>query len=898
MTDHQQAAHLRLGIPPTLLRPPVGGSEAVARERLTAPITAIGAGELAMVVAPAGSGKTTLLAQAYAGLQARGVAVAWLSITPLANEFNRFFLQLIGAVRSVRPGFAASIPAWLEGVSAAAHQELALKLALAFSEVSGSGDRLVLFLDDYHEVQLSVIHRTMAILLDHLPAEVSLVIGSRTEPPLQVGALRAGGRLLELGWEQLRFSRQEAEDFLRAARYTLTDDQVGALHSRTEGWAAGLQLARIDLHQRGDVAAAESFSGGYRSVGKYLLDAVLNRQPAALQDFLLETAFLDRLSGPLCDAVCRRHGSAGTLEELEQNNLFTFRLDDAGIWYRYHHLFVDFLQARLRQRDPGRIPELYLRASRWYGAEGCLAEAVDYALRGRAPERAAELLQPYGRALFRAGQFKELKLTLEQLPERVLRRSPELCVLHGWACAYAGEFELARVRAQDVQQAVAGRSDDDLFRAEAAVLLGTLGVIRSDEPTLAVLDRGLAARLETADSSVQSFVYVALAYASRARGRLEEARRLLDQAVAYAERGESPLVNMLARYNVAVLAWLAGVRGSSEHIARGALEVAEGRGWLESMGAAFIRVQLGVTLYEADRLEEARQQLDAAIEILRSTQAYGFLGVAVVIRATVHWARGDVERTRLDLEWAERIAESRQVERVRIRKVQLQARMALATGHTNYARRHLDQGHALIGAAADEVLPWPEQHEQFRLLDARLLLGEENWQAALDLADAAQASAARAQRNYTRLEGLILSVEALLALGRDEEAQGRLREALDRAAPEQLWRPFFYTGPHLAKLVAAWAASADPAATELQAVLAGSGRRPEPVAGETLQTRERQILELVARGLRNREIGARLFLSEETVKWYLKRMYKQLGVRNRTAALLRARERGLIQSSD
>lgn len=898
MTDNQQA-HLRLGIPPTLLRPPVGGGAAIARERLTAPITGLGEGELAMVVAPAGSGKTTLLAQAYAGLRARGVEVAWLSVTPLANEFHRFFLQLIGAVRCVRPQFAASVPAWLEGITARAHQELALKLALGFSQAGlGAGSRLVLFLDDYHEIQLSVIHRTMAILLDHLPAEVSIVIGSRTEPPLQVGALRARGRLLELGWEQLRFSRQETERFLGDAQYALTEDQVVALHSRTEGWAAGLQLARIDLHQSGNLAAAESFSGGYRSVGKYLLDAVLDRQPPELQAFLLQTAFLDRLTAPLCDAVCQRQGSATVLEELEQRNLFTFRLDEAGIWYRYHHLFADFLQGRLRQREPQQVASLHLRASRWYEEQGGLADAVDYALRGQAPERAAELLKPYGRALFRGGQFKELKLNLEQLPEPILRQSPELCVLHGWACAYAGEFELARVRAQDAQQAADGRGDDDLFRAEAAVLLGTLGVIRSDEPTLAVLDRGLAARLETADSSVQSFVHVALAYASRARGRLDEARRLLDQAVAFAERGESPLVNMLARYNVAVLAWLAGERGSSEHIARGALEIAEGRGWLESMGAAFIRAQLGVTLYEADRLEEARQQLDAAIEVLRSTQAYGFLGVAAVLRATVHWASGDADRTRLDLEWAERIAESRQVERVRIRKVQLQARMALATGHANYAQRHLRQGHALIGAAAEDVLPWPEQHEQFRLLDARLLLGEEKWQEALALADAAQASAARAQRNYTRLEALILSVEALLALGRAEEAQGRLREALDMAAPEQLWRPFFFTGPELPQLVTQWAASGDSAAAELQAVLSGVKRRTEPAAGETLQTRERQILELVARGLRNREIGARLFLSEETVKWYLKRMYKQLGVRNRTAALARARELGLIQSSD
>ncbi|HEX5513069.1 MAG TPA: AAA family ATPase, partial [Gammaproteobacteria bacterium] len=382
MTSRTDGAPLtatdKFGVPPVLLRPPRAGAEPVPRSRLSERLAAIGERGIALVVAPAGSGKTTLLAQSYQALQRRGVDVAWLSLTPLANSFHRFFIQLIAAVRQVRPDFATDVPNWLEGLPPRLYQELALRLALEFSRAEGR--RLVLVLDDFHELGLSVIHRTLAVLIEHLPPDVSLMIGSRIEPALPIAELRAGGRLLELGWSELQFSRQEAEQLFQGSNLAVSGDELDALYRDTEGWAVGLQLTRLNL-QSSRPLAAPALSGDQAGVADYLLDVVLDRQPAPAREFLLRTSVLERLSAPLCNAVAQRDDSAAMLEELDRQNLFTFRLDEQRIWYRYHHLFAEFLQSRLRQLEPGRAEALCLRASRWYEAQGAYAEALDYALR-------------------------------------------------------------------------------------------------------------------------------------------------------------------------------------------------------------------------------------------------------------------------------------------------------------------------------------------------------------------------------------------------------------------------------------------------------------------------------------------------------------------------------------
>lgn len=884
-----------LDVPPTVLRPPQSGVELISRPNVFRTITELPPGAMAMVVAPAGSGKTTVLGQAYESLRSRGTAVAWLSATSLANDFHRFVLQLIAAVRTVKPDFAATLPSLLESTGPRMYQDLAVKLAVAFAQdVDG---RLVVFVDDYHCIDLPVIHQTVAMLVDHLPPEVSLVIGSRAEPELPLGLLRASGRLVELGWDELRFSRAEAAELFQLRGCELSASELQSVYEETEGWATGLQLASLDLG--GDAP------GGHREqpltrqphVTDYWLDAVLRRLSPRLQEFLLSTSVLDSLSPSLCDAVCGTDDSAAVLQELERLNLFTFRLDDDRVWFRYHHLFREFLLDRLRNRFPHSLDALHLAASHWFERQGALAEAIDFALRGNGVDRAAVLLVPHGRALFRAGRFKELRLRMEQLPEPTLRASAELCILNGWSCAYGGEFERAHAWAEAARKAAQGVREAPAFEGEIAVLLSTLGVIQNDEPNRNSLHPGLMDQLQDTDSSVQAFAHIALGYAYRADGQLGNAGREIDAAIRYAERNDCSLINMLARYNHVALALLGGERALAENSARGSLQIASERHWSEGMGAAFVRAQLGAVLYEANRIREALTELDTAIAILRATEAYGFLGVALLLRARALWAGGRMEASGSDLRDAEEIGESRQVERVRFKKALLEARMALADGQAARASRHLVRARQFAQDPAPET-PWPEHVEQLELVETRLAMARGEWQCAAAKAISVTDSAALAERWYHWLEARALTVEIQLAAGATEDADTILSEALAFAVESALWRPFFHIGPNLRARTALLAKSGrTPGAAELIAALEEPPLATSNERCESLHTREVQILALVAEGVKNRDIGDQLFISEETVKWYLKSLYRKLNVPNRTAAVARARELGLLEEA-
>lgn len=864
----------------------------ILRSRLVERLACLQQGQTVLVIAPAGSGKTTLLSQAHAALKQQNIAVAWLSITPLADELHRFFIQLIAAMRRFHPGFASDLPAWLEETGAPPLQELVLRLAMAFAQLGGQ--RLALFLDDFHEISSSDIHQVLSSLLAHLPDEVSLIIGSRTAPALPIASLRASNQLIELGWDELRFSRVEAEQFLSRSGICMQISRFDSIYEQTEGWPVGLQLASISLAQ--DTAAMSTdLAGERREIADYLLDVVMRQLPAEMQLFLLQTAILDRLSAPLCDALRGRTDSREFLDELEQRNLFTFRLDENRHWYRYHHLFAEFLQARLREQHPELCAPLFAAASQWHEAQGAYQDAIEYALRGEHMERAARLLVPYGRRLFEAGRFKELRLSLEQLPEAILSQNPELSILHGWSYAYVGEFDRARSRAQVALQAAGQATDADVYCAEIAVLRGTLGVIQSDRPDLALITDDLVERLHHADTSVQGFAHIILGYAHRAHGQLEQSREHFQTSVNLTELSESPLINLLARFNLSLLAWLHGRAAESKRIARTGLQVAQRRHWQDNMGAAFLRVQLAAALYESNRLEEALDELDTAIETLQATQAFGFLGVAFVTRAMAHWASGADAKAQADLDHAEEIATSHAVERVRRRMLQLTIRMALAAGQHDQARQALTQGLMLLQPPEElQQLPWPEHYEAFKVLEARLLLGEGKWQQALELTQAIDASAAQAQRGHNQVEALALSAAALLALTQEQAASAALQKALALAAPNRHWRGFFFTGPALADLVSELAASGNPAARELLDQLSATSNAGSSNE-QQLHIREQQILTLLADGLQNREIATRLFLSEETIKWYLKRLYRRLDVSNRTAAVATARQLGLIQ---
>ncbi len=406
-------------------------------------------GPLTLLSAPAGFGKTTLLAQ---WLQESEMPVAWLSLEPEDNDPTRFLASLIAALQALDLQIGTTVLAVLQTPQPPSPEVVLAHLINELMERGGGNMALVL--DDYHVITTDAIQREMVCLVEHLPPHLHLLLSARTDPPLSLARLRARGQLTEVRAANLRFGPAETSVFLQDVMgLNLPTEAIATLEQRTEGWAAGLQLAALSLRGRTDVSAfLAAFSGTHRFVLEYLTDEVLARQPAAVQTFLLYTSILDRLRGSLCDAVMGQEGSQAMLEALDKANLFVVALDEEQHWYRYHHLFAEVLRRHLQQREPALVPTLHRQASAWFEQHGLPAEAVQHALAIPDAELVARLIEPIALPVAFQGQISTVLGWLDPLPEALMRTRPLLCTYHAILLTFTNQSEAAEVRLQTAER--------------------------------------------------------------------------------------------------------------------------------------------------------------------------------------------------------------------------------------------------------------------------------------------------------------------------------------------------------------------------------------------------------------------------------------------------------------
>jgi LuxR family maltose regulon positive regulatory protein len=879
------------------------------RPRLSDKVADYGTFRLALVSAPAGAGKTTMLSEWFLTLQERQVTTAWLSLDAYDNEPRRFLVHLVSAIQAARSDIGKEALVYLTANPDMPVEDVVESLVHDFGTTNSP---FVAFLDDYHEIRDRTIHKVVEFLLRYAPANVRFVIGTRKVPPLPVERLRVRGEILEIGWDDLRFNIEETREYLTGTCHlNLSVDQVRAFRRRTEGWITGLQLAAMTFSGEEDAdRIVNSFSGEQRKITDYLLDTVFRRQTAGVRQFMMRTAILDRLTSPLCDVLTGRRDAQHMIETLEKGNLFLFGLDDRRVWYRYHHLFAEFLRNRLRIEHPEEMAGLHDRASEWYEKNGHLTEAVRYAIAGNRIARAARLLESAGRQLFRQGDFKELRRWIEALPDDTVRRSPVLCTLHAWALGYLGEFDPARRRIECAEKTSSRRAKPEggsttnraSIRAELRVLRAVLGIIRTDEPDISALRPGIVSLFPKDELVLRSYASIALGFASRVSGNLPLALRHFQKALDVSEGSNSSLVNLNARLNIGIVMYLMGRNGAAEQSFRKSLDVARERLWLRSIGAAFLRYGLALTLQEKNRLGEALEELSQAIEILETGDAFGFLGMALVERARTQVMLGKRDLALADLAQALQIASDHDVERVSFRADLLEARMGTIEKDLAKAERALEAARSVSGPVNFRGRAvFTEKHEYFLVERLRVLLAMERFGEATKLAARALRSAVSAGRGRNAVDILVLQAVAWNGLSRPEKALSALERALFLSRDDGIVRPFVDAGRELIPLLRKLK-SGDISRTSAAAILSALEDHGKPVAGgmtaggisESFHHREVQILELASQGLRNREIGEHLFLSGETVKWYMKRLFCKLGVRTRTEAIANARKLGLL----
>ena len=501
-----------------------------------------------LISAPAGFGKTTLVS---AWVASSDRPVAWLSLDEGDNDPTRFLVYLVAAVRTIAPTIGEALLSPLQSPQPPPTESI---LTALLNEITTIPVNFVLVIDDYHVIDAKPVDTVLTFLLEHLPPQMRLVIATREDPQFSLARLRGGGNLSELRVTDLRFTPSEAARFLNQTMgLNLSADDVATLESRTEGWIAGLQLAALSLQGHPDATSfIQSFTGSHHFVLDYLLEEVLQRQSESVQTFLLRTSILDRLCGPLCDAVLGDPAAAGqvTLEYLERANLFVVPLDNDRRWYRYHHLFADLLRQRLHQRNTSSpaneaddVAELHRRASQWLEDHGLEIEAFQHAAAANDVDRAERLIEGQGVPLQFRGAGAPVLKWLESLPTTVLDASPALWVTYATALFFGGRHTAVEEKLKAAEAALHGAEPDDGNRdlvGRIASIRATLAVIQHDVDTIIAQSRRALEYLRPDNLPIRTAATYTLGYAHQLLGDRAAASRALPKSFLSVSRLRIP----------------------------------------------------------------------------------------------------------------------------------------------------------------------------------------------------------------------------------------------------------------------------------------------------------------------------------------------------------------------
>jgi LuxR family maltose regulon positive regulatory protein len=894
---------------------------------------------LALLSAPAGFGKTTLLSEWIHHPREEPLAVAWISLDGDDNDPARFLSYLIAALQVIQPHLGDGL---LDTLRAPQPPPLESLLVALVNEIADLPEppASILVLDDYHVIKARPVHQALASLLEHLPQPPQgphLVIASRSDPPLPLARLRGQGLLTELRIDDLRFTPGEAAAFLaQVGGLSLADQQVAALESRTEGWITGLQLAALALRpavsdpaggEERITRAIQDFAGSHRFVLDYLVEEVLQQQPEPVQRFLLQTSVLDRMTGPLCDALTGGQGGQALLEELERANLFIVPLDARRRWVRYHRLFADLLRARLPLLGPALdcppAEELHRRASAWYEEAGFPAEAVSHALAAQDLERAARLVETHGLPMLLRGELATLLGWLEALPGEVVISRPWLVLYQAWALVLSGQLEALEPgldslnKSHEVSLTSEMRGHAAAIRAYAAAMTGDI--------SRAIEQAGQAlALLPEEELVVRGVVSFTLGGISLAAGQIARAREALAEAVSVGRRTGNLHVAVPALTRLADIQVEEGRLHSAAAAYREAMDLASQGSERPLPVAASAYSGLADLHYQWNDLDAARDYLAKGLHLGRQWGNVEALVEDYFDLARLHVAQGEIGLA---------VEAERQVERL-LRGVTLnppaqsrlaahRARLALALGDLTAAGRWM-AGTDLPASAPVRYLHLFEQTTWTRLLLIRQELEE-----AQELLARLLNTTEREGWMGRAIELLVLQARLHQATSHHTEehlarARAPLQRALTLAAPQGYVRIFVDEGAPLRSLLLdlrAWLAIEPPDAGEGEArsllayldrlllafapsqappeqrpVAASSPLAPGHVPGlvEPLSERELEVLRLVAAGRTNREIAGELVVALSTIKSHTHSIYGKLGVRNRTQAIALARELGLL----
>jgi LuxR family maltose regulon positive regulatory protein len=839
---------------------------------------------------------------------------AWLSLDEGDNDPARFLAYLIAALQMIHADAGQAARTMLQSPQPPPLESV---LTTLINEITTSWEDdpllpkagFALVLDDYHLISALPVHDAVTFFLDHLPPQMHLVILTRADPPLPLARLRARNQLTEIRADHLRFTADEATVFLNQVMgLELSAEDIAALETRTEGWIAGLQLAALSMQGRSADQWADfisAFTGSHHYIVDYLAEEVLNLQPDPVREFLLRTSILDRMTGPLCDALTGCADGQATLEQLEQANLFLIPLDEERRWYRYHHLFADVLRRSLGQTDSDCIPSLHRRASQWFERQHFADEAIGHAFAAQDVERAAVLVEQNALEMINRSELAALFRWLRALPEDVVHSRPWLCVFVAWGKYWVGPRDETDQYVELAEQALDAVSG--LGARERDHIAGHIAAIRAfkaahDEDVPRIFDMS-----QKAIALVPEWDYVAglsaliLGFACWGRGDAIGAERAFRQGRTIAIKINHPTHAIsCAGYEAIQQVKQARLHEAAQTLHE-ALRLAVHPDGREISMAGFAYLRLGDLAREWNDLEAADQHLDKAVKMCSQSGFSDAVSDAYVALARLRLAQNDLPSAREALAKAEQVVTEAQVDPVIscwldecwIRLWLKEDDLAAAS---EWAER--------CGMGPDDPFRYLRDLDHINLARVWVAQGmQESPDAALSealkLLDRLRHAAESAGWIHETIKILLLQALAFQAVGNGERALGALSQALALAEPAGYVRIFIDEDTPMARLLRL-AESRGIAPKYVAKLLSEFDRKPgatsitQQTLIEPLSERELEVLRLIAAGLSNRKIAEKLVLAVGTVKAHTSNIYDKLGVRSRTQAVAHARELKLI----
>lgn len=858
--------------------------------------------KLVLISAPAGYGKTTLVIEWLNQLS--DMQSCWVSLDEDDSDTQQFFQYMLAAIRP----FLGPKSALGEMLQFSQPQPYKGLVKAFVSDVATISHPFCLVLDDYHAIDSADVDAAVAMLLDWMPPQMMLVLTSRSDPGFPMSRLRVRGQLIELRADQLRFTEVEAAQFLQQAMgLLLTTDQIAALENRTEGWIAGLQMAALSMQQRATADLDQfvaNFTGSHRFVIDYLVEETLLHQPEAVRTFLLATAVLERLSGPLCAAVTQMSDAQEMLESLERKNLFVVPLDEQRHWYRYHHLFADVLQAHTQAKRPELTILSHQRASRWFAKQGARHTAIDHALAANDFELAAEQIELAWRNMDRSFQEVKWLKWVQRLPDSLIRTHPVLSAGYGWALLDTGQFTAAESRLQDAEHWLENPSSDMVVvdKREFEALPATLSAGRAylaygkgDMASTKRYAQKTLALLPADDHFYRGVPTVTLGMAQWAGGELLAAADSFNIAIGHFLRADNLLFAISGMVVLAQIKVRLGRLLEAIEINQQALQLIAERGKPLFRSIAMLHRNLSQILCEQGDLEAAGHHLNQSAK--QSEQAGELEGDHwhEEAKATLAWAAGDLEAAEDHLDRATaiyrpgRLAEYAPIEAIKCRIWLVQGELSRAQDWATQQNLSATDEPAFLReyehlTLARLYIAYYRRHKERTLLEDTFSLLNRLLQ-----------SARVEKRTASEIECFLLLALAEDAQGNRQDALTHLANSLRLAQPQGYMQLFVREGAPLADLLKT-AVSHNIAPNYAARLLSAFGEtvvQQQPLV-DPLSERELEILQLIAAGLKNKEIAAQLFISLNTVLYHNKNIYGKLGVRKRTVAVSKARELGLV----